>query len=93
MTGAVRLRGSVAPSADRNNVRGERRNDPFLLGARPTATPLNLPVECIAGAGMAVPLNASWSVNVCNASGHPQKNQHDAYSLNSITAITNKSLI
>ena len=33
-----------------------------------------------------VPVNAFWSVTVYNADGFFQKNQYDAYSLNSITA-------
>ncbi len=33
-----------------------------------------------------VPVNGFWSVSVYNAQGYYQKNQHDAYALNSITA-------
>jgi hypothetical protein len=33
-----------------------------------------------------VPVDAFWSVIVYDATGHLQKNQHDAYSLNSVTA-------
>ena len=33
-----------------------------------------------------VPVGAFWSVTVYNSGGHLQKNQYDAYSLNSITA-------
>jgi hypothetical protein len=33
-----------------------------------------------------VPVDGSWSVIVYDATGHLQKNQYDAYSLNSVTA-------
>ena len=33
-----------------------------------------------------VPVDAFWSVTVYDATGHFQKNDYDAYSLNSITA-------
>ena len=33
-----------------------------------------------------VPVDAFWSINVYNSEGYLQKNEHDAYSLNSITA-------
>jgi hypothetical protein len=39
---------------------------------------LNVPVK--------VPVNAFWSVTVYDSEGHFQKNQYDAYSVNSITA-------
>lgn len=46
-----------------------------------TVYKLNVPAK--------VPVNAFWSVTVYDAEGHLQKNQYNAYSLNSVTAKKN----
>ena len=58
----------------------ERRRTKNRLGFRPGP---------VSSSKFNVPVDAFWSVIVYDETGHLQKNQYDAYSLNSVTAKSN----